>query len=99
MNILENLKNLNISEKCYKEIITLIEGEIIDFQKKRKEIILDRNAHKLANMIRNGELDGLRTTTSGELIGDPIALKKVKDIEKENKEVGLGRKVGLEANG
>lgn len=95
MNILESLKNLNVSEKCYTDILLLIEGDIIDFQKKRKEIILDRNAHKLANMIKSGELDSLRTTSSGQLIGDPIALKKVKDIEKENKEVGLGRKVGL----
>ena len=95
MNILESLKNLNVSEKCYTDILLLIEGDIIDFQKKRKEIILDRNAHKLANMIKSGELDSLRTTSSGQLIGDPIALKKVKDSEKENKEVGLGRKVGL----
>lgn len=95
MSILESLKNLNISENCLKDILFLIEGDIIDFQKKRKEIVLDRNAHKLANMMRNGELDGLRTTSTGELIGDPVALKKVKDIEKENREVGLGRKVGL----
>ena len=90
------LENLNISEACKSELVNLIEGDIIDFQKKRKEKILDRNAHKMADMIRNGELDGLRTTSNGSLIGDPIALKKVKDIEKENREVGLGRKVGLD---
>ena len=95
MSILESLKNLNISENCLKDILFLIEGDIIDFQKKRKEKILDRNAHRLADMVRNGELDGLKTTSTGELIGDPVALKKVKDIEKENREVGLGRKVGL----
>ena len=89
VSILEEL--VNVTE----ELLSLVEGDIIDFQKKRKEIVLDRNAHKLANMMRNGELDGVRTTSSGELIGDPIAIKKVKDIEKENREVGLGRKVGL----
>ena len=89
VSILEEL--VNVTE----ELLSLVEGDIIDFQKKRKEIVLDRNAHKLANMMRSGELDGVRTTSSGELIGDPIAIKKVKDIEKENREVGLGRKVGL----
>ena len=95
MSILESLTNLNISEKCLQDILALVEADIIDFQQKRKEKVLDRNAHKLAAMIRSGELDGLRTTSSGELIGDPVALKKVKDIEKENREVGLGRKAGL----
>lgn len=85
-------KSLKVSESCLSNLITLIEGEIIDFQKKRKEKVLDRNAYKMAGILRSGKL---KVTRTGELIGDPEAMKQVKDIEKENREVGLGRKVGL----
>ena len=90
VSILEEL--VSVTE----ELLGLVEGDIIDFQKKRKEIVLDRNAHKLANMMKSGELSGIRVNKGGELMGDPVAIKKVKDIEKENREVGLGRKVGLD---
>ena len=92
MQILDNLTNLNISEECFQDIISLIEGELIDFQEKRKEKVLDKNAHKLANMIKNGELKSLRVLKNGELMGFPEQIKKVKDIEKENQEVGLGKR-------
>ena len=91
MRILDNLTNLNISEECFQDIISLIEGELIDFQEKRKGKVLDRNAHKLANMIKNGELKSLRVLKNGELMGLSDQVKKVKDIERENKEVGLGK--------
>ena len=85
-------KSLKVSESCLSNLITLIEGELIDFQKKRKEKVLDRNAYKMADILRSGKL---KVTKTGQLMGDPEAMKQVKDIEKENKEVGLGRKVGL----
>lgn len=85
-------KSLKVSESCLNDIMLLIEGEVIDFQKKRKEKVLDRNAYKMADILRSGKL---KFTKTGGLMGDPEAMKQVKDIEKENKEVGLGRKVGL----
>ena len=81
-------ENLKVSETCIKDLITLVEGEIIDFQAKRKEKVLDKNAHKMADIIRSGKV---RVTKGGTLLGDPEALNKVKEIEKENREVGLGR--------
>jgi molybdopterin biosynthesis enzyme len=86
ISILEELRDIT------EEFLTLVEGEIIDFQKKRKEKVLDRNAYKMADILRSGKL---KVTKTGQLMGDPEAMKQVKDIEKENKEVGLGRKVGL----
>jgi hypothetical protein len=85
-------KSLKVSESCLNDIMLLIEGEIIDFQKKRKEKVLDRNAYKMADILSSGKL---KVTKTGQLMGDPEAMKQIKDIEKENKEVGLGRKVGL----
>lgn len=89
-------ESLNISESCLEQLLDLIEGEIIDFQQKRKEKVLDRNAKRMAEMMMNGELNGVRATRNGsELIGDPAAIKKVKEIEAENKEViGKCRKHG-----
>lgn len=92
MRYIDILENLEISEACLIDILNLVEGEIIDFQKKRKEKVLDRNAYKMADILRSG---ALKVTKNGTLMGDPEAMKKVKDIEKENREVGLGRKVGL----
>ena len=43
-------------------------------------------------MIKNGELKSLRVLKNGELMGFPEQIKKVKDIEKENREVGLGKR-------
>ena len=82
-------ENLKVSESCIKDIIALVEGDIIDFQAKRKEKVLDKNAYKMADIIRSGKV---RVTKGGTLIGDPSSLNKIKDIEKENKEVGLGSK-------
>ena len=84
--------SLNVSEACLTELLDLIEGELLDFQKKRKEKVLDKNAQKMADIFNSGKL---RVTKTGTLIGDPQALQGIKDIEKENREVGLGRKVGL----
>ena len=85
-------KSLSVSESCLNDILDLVEGEIIDFQKKRKEKVLDRNAHKMADIFRSG---AVKITNTGGLIGDPQAIKRVAEIEKENRDVGLGRKVGL----
>ena len=91
-NIERHTKKLkgNISEACLEDILKLLEGEVISFQAKRKEKVLDRNAHKMADILRNGNV---RITKTGTLIGNPESLKKVKEIEKENQEVGLGKKV------
>ena len=86
ISILEELRDVT------EELLILVEGEVIDFQKKRKEKVLDRNAYKMADILRSGKL---RVNKTGELMGDPEAIRQVKDIEKENREVGLGRKVGL----
>lgn len=75
------------SEELFEELIKLIEGDVINFQEKRRDKILDRNAHKLAELARNGELDGLKFTATGEVIGDPVARNKYKEIEDESKEV------------
>jgi hypothetical protein len=55
----------------------------------------DRNAHKMAEMMQDGSLNAVRVLPNNELIGDPVAIKKVKDIQKENAEViGKCRKHG-----
>ena len=75
------------SNECFESLISLIEGELIDFQQKRKEKVLDRNAHKMAQMMQDGSLNAVRVLPNKELIGDPVAIKKVKDIQAENEEV------------
>lgn len=75
------------SNECFESLISLIEGELIDFQQKRKEKVLDRNAHKMAQMMQDGSLNAVRVLPNKELIGDPAAIKKVKDIQAENEEV------------
>ena len=87
-------KSLAVSNECFEEIISLIEGDLIDFQEKRKQKVLDRNAQKMVDMITNGELRAVRVLPNHELIGDPAAIKKIKDIEAENRSAGMGRKVG-----
>lgn len=83
------------SNECFESLISLIEGELIDFQQKRKEKVLDRNAHKMAEMMQDGSLNAVRVLPNKELIGDPVAIKKVKEIQKENAEViGKCRKHG-----
>ena len=80
--------------KIYEDLIRLLE-EIIDFQEKRKQKVLDKNAEKMAQMMQDGSLDAVRVLPNNELIGDPVAIKKVKDIQAENKEViGKCRKHG-----
>jgi hypothetical protein len=86
MSILESLETLSVSEECFKDIITLIEGKVIDFQRKRMDKVLDTNANRLAKMVRNGELNALRFLSNGELIGEPSAVKKVKEINQSNSE-------------
>jgi hypothetical protein len=75
------------SNECFESLMLLIEGELIDFQQKRKEKVLDRNAHKMAEMMQDGSLNAVRVLPNMELIGDPAAIKKVKDIQAENEEV------------
>lgn len=75
------------SNECFESLMFLIEGELIDFQQKRKEKVLDRNAHKMAEMMQDGSLNAVRVLPNMELIGDPAAIKKVKDIQAENEEV------------
>ena len=75
------------SNECFESLMFLIEGELIDFQQKRKEKVLDRNAHKMAEMMQDGSLNAVRVLPNMELIGDPVAIKKVKDIQAENEEV------------
>ena len=87
MNILEYLTNLNISESCLQDIITLIEGEVIDFQRKKMDKVLNNNAEKLAGMKRNGELNALRFLSNGELLGEPSAVQKMNQIMQSNSEV------------
>jgi len=80
-------KSLAVSEACLNDILTIIEGDIIDFQAKRKEKVLDRNAKKMARMMKDGSLNAVRVLPNNELMGDPVAIKMVKDIQKENDEV------------
>lgn len=85
----------NKAVESLEDLISLIEGELIDFQEKRKQKVLDRNAHKMAEMMQDGSLNAVRVLPNNELIGDPVAIKKVKDIQKENAEViGKCRKHG-----
>ena len=75
------------SNECFESLISLIEGKLIDFQQKRKEKVLDRNAEKMAKMMQDGSLNAVRVLPNNELMGDPAAIKKVKDIQAENEEV------------
>ena len=78
------------SNECLEEIFALVEGNIIDFKEKRREKILDRNAHKFADMVKNGELEAVRILPNGEFMGDPHYVKKLNDIKKETEQV-MGR--------
>lgn len=69
------------------DLISLIEGELINFQEKRKQKVLDRNAEKMAKMMQDGSLNAVRVLPNKELIGDRATIKMVKDIQKENNEV------------
>lgn len=80
-------KALAVSNECFESLISLIEGEVINFQEKKKQKILDKNAEKMAQMMQDGSLDAVRVLPNNELIGDPVAIKKVKDIQAENREV------------
>jgi hypothetical protein len=84
---LRNKLEKAFSNECFESLISLIEGELIDFQEKRKQKVLDRNAEKMARMMQDGSLNTVRVLPNHELIGDPIAIKMVKDIQKENDEV------------
>lgn len=84
---LRNKLEKAFSNECFESLISLIEGELIDFQEKRKQKVLDRNAEKMAKMMRDGSLSAVRVLPNNELMGDPVAIKMVKDIQKENEEV------------
>lgn len=84
---LRNKLEKAFSNECFESLISLIEGELIDFQEKRKQKVLDRNAEKMARMMQDGSLNAVRVLPNHELIGDPVAIKMVKDIQKENDEV------------
>ena len=92
MNILESLENLNISESCFNDIVALIEAKIIDFQQKRKEHVLNKNAQKMNDLFASGATNAIRILPNGEPIGDPYVVKALKDIKRENNEV-MGKKV------
>ena len=84
---LRNKLEKAFSNECFESLISLIEGELIDFQEKRKQKVLDRNAEKMAKMMQDGSLNAVRVLPNHELMGDPVAVKMVKDIQKENEEV------------
>lgn len=92
MSILKSLENLNMSESCFNDIVALIEAKIIDFQQKRKEKILNKNAQKMNDLLTSGATDAVRILPNGEPMGDPYVVKALKDIKRENDEV-MGKKV------
>ena len=96
----KSLKESFVSEACIKDILSLVEGELINFQEKRKQKVLDRNAIKMAKMMQDGSLNAVRVLPNNELIGDPTAIKMVKDIQKENADViNAARKKAKTNNG
>ncbi len=96
----KSLKESFVSETCIKDILSLVEGELINFQEKRKQKVLDRNAIKMAKMMQDGSLNAVRVLPNNELIGDPTAIKMVKDIQKENADViNAARKKAKTNNG
>ena len=86
MSILESLTNLNISEECFRDIINLIEGEVIDFQAKKLDKTLNRNAQRVKKLFDSGAFRAVRYLPNGELMGDPYVVKTLKDISKENQD-------------
>ena len=78
------------SNECLEEIISLIEGKVIDFQEKRRDKVLNKNAEEFARMARGGELEAVRILPNGEFMGDPHYVGKINKIKKENEEV-MGR--------
>lgn len=92
---LRNKLEKAFSNECFEEIISLIEGKVIDFQEKRRDKILDKNAQEFARMAREGELEAVRILPNGEFMGDPHYVDKINKIKKENEEViGKCRKHG-----
>ena len=77
----------NISESCFNDIVALIEAKIIDFQQKRKEKVLNKNAQKMNDLFTSGATNAIRILPNGEPMGDPYVVKTLKDMKKENDEV------------
>lgn len=63
------------------DLLGLFEGDVIDFQKKKKEIETQKERDSIANEVNNmmasGETRKVRQTSGGNLIGDPKTLKKL----------------------
>ena len=91
----DEVLSLALSNECFEEIWSLVEGELIDFQKKRKEKTVMKNFEKLMKMHDNGELRAIRTLPNGEVIGDPHYVKILRNMKKENENIinGAGNKV------
>lgn len=87
MSIFESLESLNVSEECFKHIVSLIEGDIIDFAQKRKEKVLDKNAHKMSDLIQSGATRAVRILPNGQPMGEPYVVNQLKQISKEISEV------------
>lgn len=87
MNILESLKNLPISESCFNDIIKLVEAKIIDFNQKRMNKVLTKNAQKMNDLFDSGATNAIRILPNGEPMGDPYVVNQLKQMRKENNEV------------
>ena len=71
----------NILEEITQNILSILEGDAIDFNKKKKEIETQRERDNIANevndMMASGETRKVRQTSTGNLIGNPETVKKL----------------------
>ena len=87
MNVIESLTNLNISESCFNDIVSLVEAKIIDFAQKRRDKVLTKNAQKMNDLFSSGATNAIRILPNGEPMGDPYVVNQLKQMRKENNEV------------
>lgn len=71
----------SILEEITQNILSILEGDVIDFNKKKKEIETQRERDNIANevndMMASGETRKVRQTSTGNLIGNPETVKKL----------------------
>lgn len=96
MDIFETLQSLNISESCFNDLLDLIESNLVsaeEVDRRRNQKIIYDNITKLRNMHLSGQLDKVRQTSTGNIIGDPDTVKELKSMR--NKSMEAQKKLGV----
>ena len=77
---------LDYYEKIIYLIESILEDNTIDFNKKKNQKIIDSNASDINKMMMSGELDSIRQTPNGNIMGDPAVVNKLKQMKKQTQQ-------------